>query len=652
MEDASSEGESSRPQLHLSGLPPFIPVTLPKHLRHPSLPPPTGPLPRPPSITENEEIGARLSANSPLMTGSMRSKLTAFPFPTIPEMGTAPAQPETLSQLTTQTPKSPSSSQLSPSNFLVSSDSPASLARQPSAHTQASSDALGETPGPSTLYGPAALTSSTQGHRQSAISTSSDRSDYSGLSLTESHPDDSDDLMPATAPMGLSISNSTPLLHSQSLSFLRGDRRDSNLSLNSTTNGPNPGRGSRRESYVSGISIEDIQADSRRLSRISGLSYMSGGAAIVVSEEDTNLGRNSSISYKVHKVLPELTGVTPLKRDESSSGGEGPSEVQPISPISPISPGRLGSFKDPIRVHPADHRFEHTYRVRRASEAEEPIFVPVYTFEPPGKFPDRSRITAPKTVPRFVNHTPRNFSLPGRSTSKSTPRSSSDSAEMLLGGSGTFDGTDPYDIQAPETAYGAHMKTRRSSGPMLPVPRSPQALMPTSPTSHSSRVGQLPKIMQPLGAEKYFKKETASQRFEREHSHYFHDLDRVERAEGIASPNEPIHRPRYSFTARYGVPSMNRPPDAYIGDDINPGRWPDRYKRQKRIGRSLLCVCVLMPPMWLIMAVGLLDNLVLEMTDGDIWGVGQSEKVAAAWLGGIFCFSLVVAIITVGVVVL
>ncbi|KAF3924230.1 hypothetical protein ABW21_db0203297 [Orbilia brochopaga] len=654
MEDAPSAGESSRQpaELHLSGLPPFIPaaVTLPKHLRHPSLPPPTGPLPRPPSITENEEIGARLSASSPLGTGSIRSKLTAFPFPTIPETGTAPIPPAMLSPRIAQTPKSGSPAQFSPSNFLpTTSDSPVSLGRQPSAHTQASSDALGEISPPATQYDAAPFPPSDPDNRQSSSSTNSAGSEYSGSSLSESQGDARFDLISTADVRGLAISNPIPFPQTQSL--LPTERRDSNISLNSNSNGANPSRPSRRESYVSGISVEDIQADSRRLSRLSGLSYISGGAAFVVSEEGKSEGRESSISYRVEKVVHDLTGTTTSK--SSDSRGEGPSV--PFAP--PLgSPTTLGGIKDPsIRVHPADNRFEHTYRMRRASEAEEPILVPVYTFEPPGKFPDRSRMTAPRTIPRFVNHTPRNFSLPGLSASRSTPRSSSDSAEMLLARTDNLDGADQQDVRAPEVAYGAHAKTRRASGPILPVARSPQAVMPTSPTSHSGRIGQLPRIMQTLGAERYFNKETARQRFEREHSHYFHDLDRLERAswpEPSVPQQEPIPGRKFSFSSKYGVPTLNRPPDAYIGDDIHPGRWPDRYKRQKRIGRSLLCACLVMPPMWLIMAVGLLDNLVLEMTDGEIWGVGKAEKTVAGWLGGVFCFSLIVAIITIGIVVL
>ncbi|KAK6339017.1 hypothetical protein TWF696_009813 [Orbilia brochopaga] len=654
MEDAPPTGESSKQQLRLSGLPPFVPVpvTLPKHLRQPSLPPPTGPLPRPPSITENEEIGARLSASSPLGTGSIRTKLTAFPFPTIPESGTAPIQPVTLSPRIAQTPKSPSGQFSSPNLLATSNDSPASLGRQPSAHTQASSDALGESPSPPPAqYDPITFPPSDPDNRQSSNSTVSAVSEYSGSSLSESQDETRFDLLSTGDVRGLAILNAIPF--PQTGTLLPAERRDSNISLNSNSNGANAGRLSRRESYVSGISVEDIQADTRRLSRLSGLSHISGSAAFIVSEEGKSEGRNSSISYRVEKVPPELTGTTTSK--SSLSRGEGPSGPPLVSP--PLaSPTTLGTIKDPsIKVHPADNRFEHTYRMRRASEAEEPILVPVYTFEPPGKFPDRTRMTAPRTIPRFVNHTPRNFSLPGRSASKSTPRSSSDSAEMLLGRNGNMDGADQQDVQAPETAYGAHAKTRRASGPILPVARSPQVVMPTSPTTHSGRIGHLPRIMQTLGAERYFKKETASQRFEREHSHYFHDLERLEGAswpEASVQQQEPIPGRKFSFSSKYGVPTLNRPPDAYVGDDIHPGRWPERYKRQKRIGRSLLCACLIMPPMWLIMAVGLLDNLVLEMTDGEIWGVGKAEKTIAGWLGGLFCFTLIVAIITVGIVVL
>lgn len=529
--------ENAVPADAASGSPPLLRLpafSLPEHLRHPCNPPPTGPLPRPPSILENRGIAARLSAASP--------------------------------------PLSPSDSL--PNN----SHNPSPVGRQPSDHTQASSDALGENYLPSR---PLALpTSDRNSRKSSAIDT--DCSGCSGSSL------------------------------------LASDEETDPLSK--------PARTSHFDRSVA--SLEGLQHDSRSLGRLSRLSYISGGAAFVVSEESEDLRTTNGTgrSYRINNVLPEF------------EERQGPRRVGPVprDRCDLRMNGTLGNPGDSrLRIHPADNRFEHTYRMRKASETEEPIYVPVYSFEPPGKFPDRSRLTAPLATPKFLNHTPRNFSLPGRSDGNPAARSSSDSAEMLLGDTGKFDGIE-REIKVPPRAYDARRRTLRPFGNPLSMKSSPPV------RDKMKNGGQL------------FGKETAHRRFERERGHRFHDLNHLEESHWPAAlipPRIQTHGLEHPFS-KYGIPTLGRPEDSYAGKEINEGRWPERYKRQKRIGRSLLCVCIAMPPLWLIMAAGLLDNLVAEMTGGEIWGVGRSEKVLAAWFGGTFCFALIVAIIVAGITVL
>ncbi|KAK6522504.1 hypothetical protein TWF281_001950 [Arthrobotrys megalospora] len=586
MENAGpADAASPPPLLHLSTLPTS---SLPTHLRHPSNPPPTGPLPRPPSILENREIGARLSASSsssPLLSSSIRPKLTVYPFPTISETNKQhPLQSSTLSPHNASTPNTSSTNQLSPSISLPNNgNSSSSSGRQLSAHTQASSDALGEN---YTHSRPITLPPVDQNSRKSsAIST--DYSRYSGSSILASYEEAGPNKPASTSHRGQSV-----------------------------------------------VSLEELQHDSRCLSRLSRLSYISGGAAFVVSEESEGLQRNNSRSYRINNVLPDFEGHASTHQTMRNTHDSTATYDLHIN----TTLGSPGDSK--LRVHPADNRFEHTYRMRKATEEEEPIYVPVYSFEPPGKFPDRSRLTAPLATPKFINHTPRNFSLPGRADMNPPPRSSSDSAEMLLGNTGKFDGIG-QEIQVPPRAYDTQRRTLRPF-------RNPLARKPQVTTSNVQRGIQIKDGGQLFG------KETAHQRFEREHSHYFHDLDHLEESRWPAAPVPPriqVHGPKYSFS-KYGVPTLGRPQDAYTGKEINESLWPDRHKRQKRIGRSMLCICIAMPPLWLIMAVGLLDNLVAEMTSGEIWGVGRSEKVLAAWFGGIFCFALIVTIIVVGIVVL
>ncbi|KAK6520359.1 hypothetical protein TWF506_000631 [Arthrobotrys conoides] len=562
------------PPLHRCS--PLSVFSLPRHLRHPSNPPPTGPLPRPPSVLENQEIGARLSLSSPLFSASIRPRLVA-------NLGQGFGE----SSQSISNSKSSLTTQLSPFNSLPgSSDSPSPVGRQPSANTQASSDALGENYLPFRPLNPSPLDQNSR--KSSAVSA--DCSRYSGSSLLISDEE--------TAP--------SPPRPAQTLNF------DQSV-----------------------VSIEEPQQDSRSLDRLSRLSYISGGAAFVVSEESEDFQTNGiSWTYRINNVLPVFEDQQ--RRHSTAHGPRDTTNRYDYHINSTL--GNPGNSS--LRIHPADNRFEHTYRMRKANEIEEPVYVPVYNFEPPGKFPERCRLTAPLATPKFLNHTPRNFSLPGRSDANSVARSSSDSAEMLLGNTSGLGGIG-QEIKAPPRAYETH---RRTLHPFRnPLARKSPVIAASLPAGNNMKSDR-----------KSFGKETVNQRFEREHCHYFHDLSHLEESHWPTVPISPqiqIHGPKYSFS-KYGVPTLGRPEDSYTGKEINETRWPERYKRQKRIGRSLLCMCIAMPPLWLIMAVGLLDNLVAETTSGEIWGVGRSEKVLAAWFGGIFCFALLVTIIVVGIIVL
>ncbi|KAF3160842.1 hypothetical protein TWF225_011549 [Orbilia oligospora] len=584
MENAESASTAyAPPPPHSSPLPA---PSLPKHLRYPSNPPPIGPLPRPPSILENQQIGARLSASSPPLSASIHPRLIASPFPTLPEIqGQEPSEPFH----NTSNPKGSLTTLLTPSNSLpYNSDSPSPVGRQPSAHTQASSDALGEIYLPSKSY-PLTLSPLDRGNQVSSA-VSEDYSTYSGSSLLCSHEE--------TAPL--------PSRPTQTFHF------DPNV-----------------------VPLEDLQQDSHSLRRLSRLSYINGGTAFMVSEESDDLQRNvTSWFYRINNVLPEFEGQQ--NRDPAATS---PRDINTRFDYHINS--TLGSPGDSsLRIHPADNRFEYTYRIRKASETEEPIYVPVYSFEPPGKFPHRSRLTAPLATPKFLNHTPRNFSLPGRPDGDSVDRSSSDSAEMLLGDTRKSNGIG-QEIKVPLRAYDAQGRALRPFRSSLAM-KSP-GMAPSLPARNKIKCGI-----------QSYRKETVHQRFEREHSHYFQDLSHLEESHWPAVPIPPrvqIHGPKFSFS-KYGVPTLRRPSDSYTGKEINKNRWPERYKRQKRIGRSLLCMCIAMPPLWLVMSVGLLDNLVAETTSGEIWGVGRVEKTLAAWFGGIFCFALIVTIIVVGIIVL
>ncbi|KAK6496552.1 hypothetical protein TWF481_001553 [Arthrobotrys musiformis] len=523
----------------------------PKYLRRPPNPPPTGPLPRPPSPLELRKRAQVLSEPASAQNNSSAGQL------------------------------SPSSS---PSTNAA--DKPLPFDRKLSAHTQASSDALGENYLPARLSTLPPLDQDQSSRKPSPIST--DRSKYSDFSLLVSKEE--------THPPGLThISRFDP----------------------------------------GAVSLGELQRDSNVSGRPPRLSYVSGSAAFEASVGNEDFQTDIIRPRRTHSSLLGLGG-----QRNTHPGVSSPYDISDLHNFYINS--TLGNPGDPrLRIHPADNRFEHTYRIRKANETEEPIYVPVYNFAPPGKFPDRSRLTAPLATPKFLNYTPRKFLLPERSDGNPAARSSSDSAEMLLGNSvNTFDGPS-HVIRVPPQAHDARG-------------RNPHFFW--NPLSRKSPIVAFrpPGIDKIKSSRSIPDRETAHQRFEREHSHYFHDLNYLEESHwpaALVPAQIQIHGPKYSFS-KYGVPTLSRPEDSYTGKEINEDCWPERYKRQKRIGRSMLCIFIAMPPLWLVMAVGLLDNLVSEMTSGEIWGVGRPEKVFAAWFGGISCLALIVAIILIGVIVL
>ncbi|RPA94278.1 hypothetical protein L873DRAFT_1793060 [Choiromyces venosus 120613-1] len=74
-------------------------------------------------------------------------------------------------------------------------------------------------------------------------------------------------------------------------------------------------------------------------------------------------------------------------------------------------------------------------------------------------------------------------------------------------------------------------------------------------------------------------------------------------------------------------------------------------RREKRAGRLLLGLCMLFPPLLLVVAWGGFDVTVEGWTAGQVKGVGRAEKRIAAWVGGAFAVCVVAGIIAGAVVV-
>ncbi|KAH8150792.1 uncharacterized protein LAJ45_04973 [Morchella importuna] len=91
----------------------------------------------------------------------------------------------------------------------------------------------------------------------------------------------------------------------------------------------------------------------------------------------------------------------------------------------------------------------------------------------------------------------------------------------------------------------------------------------------------------------------------------------------------------------------NDDPEAMRGESHNR-----TYRMQeKRLGRIILALCVLFPPLLLLVAIGSFDTMVDSWSNGEVKGVGKSEKRIAAIVGGVLAVSAVVGGVVAAIVV-
>lgn len=64
--------------------------------------------------------------------------------------------------------------------------------------------------------------------------------------------------------------------------------------------------------------------------------------------------------------------------------------------------------------------------------------------------------------------------------------------------------------------------------------------------------------------------------------------------------------------------------------------------QEKRLGRIILALCILFPPLLLLVAIGSFDAMVDSWSNGEIKGVGKPEKKIAAIVGGVIAVGAVV----------
>ena len=61
--------------------------------------------------------------------------------------------------------------------------------------------------------------------------------------------------------------------------------------------------------------------------------------------------------------------------------------------------------------------------------------------------------------------------------------------------------------------------------------------------------------------------------------------------------------------------------------------------RQLTISRTVFCLCLLLPPMWLLYGIGLLDDFVFWWTEGEVEAMDEGYK-HEAWAWGLFSLLL------------
>lgn len=71
----------------------------------------------------------------------------------------------------------------------------------------------------------------------------------------------------------------------------------------------------------------------------------------------------------------------------------------------------------------------------------------------------------------------------------------------------------------------------------------------------------------------------------------------------------------------------------------------EEYEAQRRVGRLVMLLCLLFPPLLFVMAGGGMDMAVESVTKGKVKRIGSREKRIALILGTVLAIAVVVAVV-------
>ncbi|KAH0606673.1 uncharacterized protein H6S33_003507 [Morchella sextelata] len=366
-----------------------------------------------------------------------------------------------------------------------------------------------------------------------------------------------------------------------------------------------------------------------------------------------------------------------------------------------------------VLVHEGDPRYEFVYRMRQTSD-ETPILVPQY-FYPSDGFPNRNALTTPTRStfsPLSSINTSNAGAMPFAGQYGSSPiampknvltRDSSSSFYMRMGGDQAVDSRNcsPRSPRFPEygsmpgSPFESNTHSPNETTPIHPALRSPEQTPVhkggrrqdiSTGNQHGIEMDLLVTGTPGGTGRRLAGSSLAGGSDTMSNDRLGVDTRKQVRMSGIdevnfipplqdSTTNASRKKESRSWASLYGTRLPRRPKDlrrSMTPRLYDPRRisdsWTDisnddpeamrgeshnrTYRMQeKRLGRIILALCVLFPPLLLLVAIGSFDAMVDSWSNGEVKGVGKSEKRIAAIVGGVLAVSAVVGGVVAAIVV-
>ncbi|KAA8903588.1 hypothetical protein FN846DRAFT_53749 [Sphaerosporella brunnea] len=380
---------------------------------------------------------------------------------------------------------------------------------------------------------------------------------------------------------------------------------------------------------------------------------MSGRSAWTAGTEHTRTSDSNDDSQSLLPALPEIKQTRKLLSQEPS--------------------------KD-VLVQLADPRYEFSYRMRQTSD-DEPILVPQYRYDVP--FPNRNALSSPNFARPPKTADGNVYSSLGHRMSGSILRRPP--SAILRSPVGTIpQGDDTYDLRpktTPDQQRGSGMFLSKSYNdmdslvhPALRASNKPRDVISmTSLEDFSSGLRGVSFTGERVDTAGTYRNKPTSEDGQRTTCSNNNNNNNNNNESNNKGNNEsknksnnnndrlrpppeaqrsswnssrflnqlPV-RPR-EFMRRSLTPHLYNPQDIYI--DQSKFDPTENRERQQKIGRMLLAVCLLFPPMWFVMAGGGFDPFVANWTRGSIRKVGSIEKRLALILATVVCLGAVIGVV-------